>query len=137
MVIGGIFFPDFPDDIVAAAFSTPVWEPPFYWGLWRPLLYSALRGGIALIWGLRIQPGPAMFWMLTPETIASPGSAPGRTDSPAIHSSNPETSYAIFFNFAGSYTSLDRHIARTIAAIWRAMVSFARFGFVPPSSNCW
>ena len=40
--------------------------------------------------------------MLTPETISSPGQAPERTDSFTLDLSNPETSYAICFNFAGS-----------------------------------
>ena len=136
IVIGNEVFLGIPDDIAAAAFSTPEWETFFYWGLLRPLLCSALQGGITYWWGLRIQPGPGWFWMLTPETISSPGSAPRRTDSFAINYSNPETCYVIFFNFAGLYTSSDLHIERMIDAIWRAMLSFARFGFVPPSSNC-
>ena len=127
-----------PDDIAAARFSTTEWEPSFYWGLLRPSLCSALRGGITYPWGLRMNyPGPELPWMLTPETISSPGGAPERTDSFTMGLSNPETSYAIFVNFAGVYTSSDRHIDKTIDAICRAMVSFARFGFVPPSSNCW
>ena len=52
------FIPDNPDDIAAASFSTSEQEPTFYWGLFRPLLYSALQGGIAYKWGLRITPGP-------------------------------------------------------------------------------
>jgi hypothetical protein len=32
-----------------------------------------------------------------------------------------------------SYTSIERHNASTIAAICRAIVSFARLGFAPPS----
>ena len=135
-MIGNEFFLGIPDDIAAAAFSTPEWEPSFYWGLLRPLLCLALQGGIACEWGLRIQPGPQFVLILTPETISSPGCAPRRTDSFTINSSNPETCYVILFNFAGLYTSSDLHIERMIDAIWRAMLSFARFGFVPPSSNC-
>ncbi len=136
IMIGNEFFLGIPDDIAAAVFSTPEWEPPFYLGLLRPLLYLALRGGIACTWGLRIQPGPRVVWMLTPETISSPGSAPGRTDFFTTSQSSPETNYAIFFSLAEWYTSSDFHIERMIDAIWRAMLSFARFGFVPPSSNC-
>ena len=136
IVIGNGLFLGIPDDIAAALFSTPEWEPPFYWGLLRPLLCSALQGGITYAWGLRIQPGPEFNWMLTPETISSPGTAPRRSDSSRIDPSHPETSYVIFLSFAGLYTSWDRHIERMIDAICRAMLSFARFGFVPPSSNC-
>ena len=136
IMIGNEFFLGIPDDIAAAVISTPEWEPPFYWGLLRPLLYLALRGGIACTWGLRIQPGPRIVWMLTPETISSPGSAPGETGFIAIGYSNPETNYVIFFSLAVSYTSLDLHIERMMDAICRAMVSLARFGFVSPSSNC-
>ena len=135
-MIGDEFSLGIPDDIAAAAFSTPEWERSFYGGLLRPLLYSTLQGGIALQWGLRIQPGPGHKWMLTPEIISSPGTAPEGTDSCTTNTSNPETNYAIFFSFAELYTSSDLHIERMIDAIWRAMVSFARLGFVPPSSNC-
>ena len=37
--------------------------------------------------------------------------------------------------FSGSYFSFVFHIANTIEAIWRAMVSFAKFGFVPPANR--
>ena len=37
--------------------------------------------------------------------------------------------------FSGSYFSFVFHIANTIAAICRAIVSFARFGFVPPANS--
>jgi hypothetical protein len=55
--------------------------------------------------------------MLTPETISSPGRAPEKTDAFTLNLSNPETSYAIFLNFAGLYTSSDRHIDKMIDAI--------------------
>jgi hypothetical protein len=135
MVTGSPFSSGVPGDIAAASFSTPEWEPSFYWGLLRPLLCSALRGGIAYEWGLRThRPGPEIPWMLTPNTISSPGSAPGTTDTLTSDLFNPETGYVVF-NLAGSYTSSDRHIDRVIDAIWRAMVSLARFGLVPPSSS--
>ena len=99
---------------------------------------SVLHPASAYAWGLRMNhPGPEIQWMLTPETISSPGGAPERTDAFTLGSSNPETLYANFVNFAGLYTSSDRHIDKTIDAICRAIVSLARFGFVPPSSNCW
>ena len=62
-------------------------------------------------------PGAEIEWMLTPETISSPGGAPERTDAFTLGSSNPETLYASFVNFAGLYTSSDRHIDKTIDAI--------------------
>ena len=135
MVMESPFSSDIPGDIVAASFSTPEWEPSFYWGLLGPLLCSALRGGIAFQWGLRThRPGPEGRWMLTPNTIPSPGPVPGTTDTFTTDLSNPETSYVVV-NLAGLYTSSDRHIDRVIDAIWRAMVSLARFGLVPPSSS--
>jgi hypothetical protein len=137
MVTGSSFSSGISDDIAAASFSTPEWEPSFYWGLLRPLLCSALRGGIAYEWGLRTcRPGPENQWMLTPYTIPSPDSAPGTTETFTSDHSNPETGYVVL-NLAGSYISSDRHIDRVIDAIWRAMVSLARFGLVPPSSSCW
>ena len=67
MVMGSSFSSGIPGDIAAAPFSTPEWEPSFYQGLLRPLLCSALRGGITYQWGLRIGcPGPEDSWMLTP-----------------------------------------------------------------------
>lgn len=107
-----------PDDIVAVLFSTPEWEPSFYWGLLRPLLCLALRGGIAFTWGLRTRsPGPEVHLMLTPKTFSSPGRAPVRTDFFTTNCFNPDTGYVVFFNFAGLYTSSDRHIDRMIDAI--------------------
>lgn len=136
MVTGSSFSSGIPGDTAAASFSTPEWEPSFYWGLLRPLLCLALRGGIASAWGLRTGgSGPVPVRMLTPNTIPSPGSAPGTTDAFTSDLSNPEASYVVF-NLAGSYTSPDRHIDKVIDAIWRAMVSLARFGLVPPSSSC-
>ena len=55
--------------------------------------------------------------MLTPETILSPGTTPEGTDSFTFDSSNPETCYVVFLNFAGLYTSSDLHIERVIDAI--------------------
>jgi hypothetical protein len=136
MVTGSSFSSGIPGDIAAASFSTPEWEPSFYWGLLGPSLCSALRGGIAYEWGLRTcRPGPEIQWMLTPKTISSPGSTPGTTDTFTSGLSNLETGYVVF-NLAGSYTFSDRHIDRVIDAIWRAMVSLARFGLVPPWSSC-
>jgi len=73
-----------PDDIAAARFSTPAWEPSFYWGLLRPSLCSALRGGIAYAWGLRMNhPGPEIEWMLTPQDHLVSGS--GARENECLH----------------------------------------------------
>jgi hypothetical protein len=92
-----------PDDIKTLTFSTFRWEPPFYQGLSGPLLCSALQGGIASSWGLRLWvPGPGYSWMLSPKTIASPGLMPLPTDALASNMTNPKTCYVFRFNFLGS-----------------------------------
>ena len=92
-----------PGDIIALTFSTFRWEPPFYQGLSGPLLCSALRGGIASSWGLRLWiPGPGYAWMLSPKTISSPGLVPLPTDSFASNTTNPKTGYVFRFSFLGS-----------------------------------
>ena len=73
--------------------------------------------------------------VLSPKTFSSPGLAPSTTDIVTTNGSNLKTSYFLF-NFAGLYSSSDRHIDKVIDAIWRAIVSLARFGLVPPSSSC-
>ena len=124
-----------PVDLEAGTFSTSKWEPSFYQGLAGPLLCSALRGRIACPEGLRKGvPGPVKAWMLSPVTISSPGSALSTADLLASHSSSPETGYEVNTR-RGSYLSFDRHRDSAIEAIWRAMVSFAKFGFVPPSKS--
>jgi hypothetical protein len=90
MVTASSFSSGIPGDIAAASFSTQKWEPSFYWGLFGPLLCSALRGGIAYQWGLRTdRPGPTIKWMLTPKPISSPRSAPETTDTFTSDLSNP------------------------------------------------
>ncbi len=128
-----------PGDIAAALLSTPRWERSFYRGLLRPLLYLALRGGIAYRWGLRTgyvrdqeihgysPPKPAR---LRARRLSRPGSY---TTKP----SRREACYAVLWNFWGLYTSSERHIDKTMDAICRATVNLARFGFVPPSKSCW
>ena len=128
-----------PRDIEAVSFSTPLWEPSFYQGLVGPSLHSALRGGITYSWGLRDRPGPEIAWMLSPATVSSRGASLPTADFASENVVNPWTGYGpgAVTSFRGSYLSCDLHIERTIDAICRAIVSFARFGFVPPSSNCW
>ena len=126
------------DDIEAVTFSTLMWEPSFYQGLVGPSLHSALRGGIAYSWGLRDHaPGPEIAWMLSPTTLSSRGvplSPAGFVTEPVA---NPRRGYdsGVVASLRGSYLSCDLHIERVIEAIWRAIVSLARFGFVPPSSR--
>ena len=123
-----------PVDIKAATFSTRTWEPSFYPGLVCPSLYWALQGGIAYPRGLRNRvPGPEIPLMLSPATHSSPGLMLRKADSRVSRSSNPGTSYS--FSLRGSYLSCDLHTASVIAAIWRAIVSLAKFGLVPPSSK--
>jgi hypothetical protein len=127
----------FAGNIVAVLFSTPRWEPSFYQGLARPLLSSALRGGIAFQWGLRTdRPGPVKTRILSPETISFPATAPACSGRFTTDSSRQEARYAALWNLLGLYTSSDRHIDKTTDAIWRASVNLARFGFVPPSRSC-
>ena len=91
----------FPEDYEASLFSTIGWEPSFYWGLCGPLLPSALRGGIAYIWGLRgTRPGTQK--MLSRDSDSSLGTAPSRFNSVPICDTAPEPSYVVFLSFAGS-----------------------------------
>ncbi len=137
VVIGVPRFSGLAGDMAAVSFSTPRWEPSFYQGLMRPLLCSALRGGIAYWWGLRTnRPGPENPWILSPETVSSPAVAPASVEPFTTNSPRQEVGYAPFVNLLGLYTSSDRHIDKTRDAIWRANVSLARFGFVPPSRSC-
>ena len=136
-VIGTPRFPSIAGDIAAVSFSTLGWEPSFYQGLFRPLLSSALRGGIAYTWGLRtIRPGPEIPWILSPETISSAATTPACSGPFTTDSSRREARYAAVFNLLGLYASSDRHIDKTSEATWRASVNRARFGFVPPSRSC-
>lgn len=112
-------------------------EPSFYEGLCGPLLCSALRRGITYPWGLRLNSGPSVQWMLSSDSDSTLGTAPSRWGSfPVVDNYSPETGYLVFFMiFFGSYSSCFFSTARVIAAIWRAMVSFARLGLVLPSTN--
>lgn len=107
-----------PVDFQAAAFSTQSWEPSFYPGLDRPLLYSPLQGGIAYARGLqRPAPGPEIAWMLSPVTFSSPGLMLRKVVSLADRVSNPKASYSAVVSLRGSYLSCDFHTANVIAAI--------------------
>jgi hypothetical protein len=125
------------DDDEAFVFSRQRREPSFYQGLSRPSLRLVLRGSIAYPWDLRRSaPEPEVQWMLTLEPCPSPGTAP--TIKPLLGSdvSTRETGYELCLRcFVGSYLSLLFHIERAMAAILRAIVSFAKFGFVPAASN--
>jgi hypothetical protein len=105
-------------------------EPTFYQGFWEPLLRSVLRGGIAYAKGLvGFRRGPGETWMLTLESC-SPREH-GRCVCRTCASSIP-ASFSYFFKYrVGSYTSWRFHIASAVAAIFLAMVTLARFGFVP------
>jgi len=98
----------------------------------RPSLHSVLRGGISLLSGLRPASRPRVG------TDASP-----RPCAPEIRVSRWQTSLRAVRSdqrlassgpLPGSYSSSVFHMASTIAAICRATVSLARFGFVPFSS---
>jgi len=109
----------------------------FLSGALAPIAFFGSPGGIAYRWGLRTdRPGPDISWILSPETISSPATAPAYSGSITTNVSRREARYAAVFNLLGLYTSSDRHIDKTIDAIWRANVNLARFGFVPPSRSC-
>ncbi len=92
-------------------------EPSFYPGLFGPLLYLALQGGIAYTWGLQHNGlGPAKQMILTPETFASPDVSLPIADAFASNRSNLETCY-FFFSFFASYSSPVRNIESVIDAI--------------------
>ncbi len=112
-------------------------EPSFYLGLFRPWLPLVLRGGIAYPWGLQNRgPGPVIIWILTLETFSSPDIVPTIIGSFQSNTSALETSYVFCLQcFVASYSSPFFHIEMVIAAILRAIVSFARFGLVPAVSN--
>lgn len=135
-VIGTPRSAGFAGDLAAVLFSTLGWEPSFYQGLVRPLLSSALRGGIAYRWGLRTdRPGPEIPRMLSPETISSPAFAPACPGRFTADSSRHEARYAVVLSRLGWYTSSDLHMDSARDAIWRASVRRARFGLVPPSRS--
>jgi len=119
-----------PDDIAACVFSTIGWEPSFYWGLFGPVLHSALRRGIAYSWGLFAGRRPATQWMLSCVSDSSLGAAPSRSNSLAIYDTAPEASYDGLVSFAGSYLASFFQSESVMAAICRASVSFARLGLI-------
>jgi hypothetical protein len=78
-------------------------------------------------------PEPRFGRILTLELYSSLGTAPGIEPLfSRIDDSTRETSlYFCLRCFVGSYFSFFFHIERAMAAILRAIVSLARFGFVP------
>ena len=101
VVVGSEHPAGIPGDCEACSFSTIVWEPSFYQGLFGPMLRSALRRGIAYPWGLQTKLGPEAQWILSSDSYSSPGTAPLWLHSNAINDSVPEPSYVVFFTFAG------------------------------------
>ncbi len=123
--------------LAAPSFSASRREPTFHRGLDRPSLRSVLQRGIAYPWGLQDEfPGPGRSWILTSEPVS-----PLRSWTTAIGSSEADAlayeSRSVSLGrrtFSGWYSSSSFHIRRTVAAIFRASVSFARFGLIPESS---
>ena len=130
---------DIRGEIEARVSSPERRDPSFYLGLFWPWLLLELRGGIACRRDIRLcAPMPALQGILTLEPTSSPGTAPTSFHSSWIEASARETSYELGLRyFVGSYFSLLFHIERTIAASLRAIVSFARFGFVPAAISRW
>jgi len=128
---------DRPGGIEAVVFFREMREPTFYLGFSQPLLRSELRGGIAWPWGLRgLHRRPVEQWMLTLESYSPLEPGLGVLDGTRASTSSTSASVSYCFRCsAGAYTSCCFHIASAVAAIFRASVNFARFGFVPCSSR--
>jgi len=117
-------------------FSTLGREPSFHLGLFGPLLRSALWRGMAFSGGLHPGGlGPGAWWMLTSDLFSPP--AFGLIVLALVRSAQSSreaiSSCCFALSLCGSYSFPSFHIFRTRAATLRAMVSLARFGFVPPS----
>ena len=94
------------------------------------MLHSALRRGIAYTWGQLAGRRPAAQWMLSCDSDSSLGTAPSRSNSLAIYDTAPEASYEFLVSFAGSYLASFFQSESVMAAICRAIVSFARLGLI-------
>ena len=76
--------------------------------------------------------------MLTLEPFSSWDRIPTETACSFVTEPAATTSYAFSLRcFSGAYPSSVFHMARTIAAIFRASVTLARLGLVPPASSRW
>ena len=99
-----------------------------------PSLQSVLRGGIAFILGLPVASrGPADKWMLSLEPFSSLYARPASSRLRLAL----DGAYVLSLTArcrCGSYTSWCFHIDSTVAAIFRARVSLARFGLIPAAS---
>jgi hypothetical protein len=103
-------------------------------GLVWPLLKSVLRGGIACEWGLPVASrGPADPWMLSLEPFSSVDARPTSSRLRLAGDGAYALTLTALFR-CGSYTSWCFHIDSTVAAIFRARVSLARFGLIPAPS---
>jgi hypothetical protein len=109
-------------------------EPSSYLGLCGPSLYLVLRGGITYKWGLH-RVGPGITWMLPLEPFSPRTPAAASTDvSMSFDADSREASYCVRY-LSGLYVSFLFHMARVIAAIFRAMVNLARLGLTFSRNN--
>ena len=109
---------------------TPWSEPGFHLGLVGHRFVRSLEGAYPLLWDLQLPLGPCAGTDASPRPFS-----PGRladtqsrsVTSPRFGPQLPDRPWTRSI----LYLSWDFHIAKTIAAICRAIVSFARLGRVP------
>ena len=109
--------------------------PSFHQGLFGPLLRSVLWRRIAWTRGLHpLRARPRVSWMLTSDLVSPCAVALTVLAREAIDQCAAGATFC--FSLPGSYSCSSFHIRRTIAAIRRAIVSWARLGFVPAEVSC-